>query len=125
MTARVHIAGPSMPLKLLVRLIVENRIGAVPIVDKGGFPIGIVYQSDLLDLQLTGRADAEGAVASNVMIAPPTTTVGDASIAVASRLMEEKSVQHLVVVNAQGRIAGIVTRSDLLRIDSRATCRLA
>src|SRR6202163_3359406 len=48
MTSRVHVAGPQAPFKLLVRLIDENRISAIPIVDQQGVPVGIVSESDLL-----------------------------------------------------------------------------
>ena len=40
MTTRVHVASPETPFKLLVRLIEENRISAVPIVDHNGIPVG-------------------------------------------------------------------------------------
>jgi CBS domain-containing protein len=133
MTTRVHVAGPEMPFKHLVRLIEENRISAVPIVNERGFPIGIVSESDLLLKERRSefesshdrlhprrlqrqRAKAEGGFASDVMTAPPITVGMDASLAVAARLMQEKNVRRLVVVDAQGRIAGIASRSDLLHV---------
>ncbi|MDQ6721023.1 MAG: CBS domain-containing protein, partial [Candidatus Dormibacteraeota bacterium] len=48
MTNRVHVTGPLAPFKFLVRLIEENRVSAIPIVDQLGVPIGIVSESDLL-----------------------------------------------------------------------------
>src|SRR6202162_6755634 len=48
MTTRVHVTGPLAPFKFLVRLIEENRVSAIPIVDQQGVPIGIVSASDLL-----------------------------------------------------------------------------
>ncbi len=133
MTSRVHVADPEMPFKLLVRLIEENHISAVPIVDERGFPMGIVSESDLLFKQRRSElgsshdllhprrkqrqhAKAEGAVASDLMSAPPITVGTDASLATAARLMQEKNVRRLVVVDEQGRIAGIASRSDLLRV---------
>jgi CBS domain-containing protein len=141
MTARVHVAGPEMPFKLLVRLIEENRISAVPIVDERGFPIGIVSESDLLfkerrsELESSHdvlhprrrhlqRAKAEGGVASDVMTKPPITVRADTSLAAAARLMQEKNVRRLVVVDAQGRIEGIVSRSDLLQVFLRTDAEL-
>jgi CBS domain-containing protein len=141
MTARVHVAGPEMPFKILVRLIEENRISAVPIVNERGYPIGIVSESDLLfkerrsELESSHdflhprrnrleRAKADGDVASNVMTAPPITVGMDASLAAAARTMQEKNVRRLVVVDAQGRIAGIVSRSDLLNVFLRSDKQL-
>jgi CBS domain-containing protein len=133
MTARVHVASPVTPFKLLVRLIEENRVSAIPIVDQQGMPIGIVSESDLLfkerrselesshdllHLRKRGRqrAKAKGDVASEVMTSPAITVRSDASLGGAARLMQERNVRRLVVVDARGRIAGIVSRSDLLHV---------
>jgi CBS domain-containing protein len=133
MTARVHVTGPLTPFKLLVRMIEENRISAVPIVDQQGSPIGVVSESDLLLKERRGelgsegsplhlwrrrqdRAKAEGVIASDLMTAPPITVPIGTPISEAARLMQERNVRRLIVVNERGRIAGIVSRSDLLQV---------
>jgi CBS domain-containing protein len=133
MTSRVHVATPLTPFKLLVRLIEENRISAVPIVDQQGIPIGIVSETDLLlkqrrpELESSRdllhvqkrrheRAKAAGTVASEVMTSPAITVGSDTSLSRAARLMQERNVRRLVVVDERGRIAGIVSRSDLLQV---------
>lgn len=133
MTSRVHVASPLAPFKLLVRLIEENRVSAIPIVDQQGLPIGIVSESDLLlkerRLELESsyallhvqkrrheRAKAAGMVASDLMTSPAMTIASDTSLSEAARLMQEKNVRRLVVVDPRGRIAGIVSRSDLLQV---------
>jgi CBS domain-containing protein len=133
MTSHVHVASPLAPFKLLVRLIEENRVSAIPIVDQEGVPIGIVSETDLLlkerrhELESSNdllhlskrrreRAKAAGTVASEVMTAPPITVAFDTSLGDAARHMQEKNVRRLVVVDERGRIAGIVTRSDLLQV---------
>jgi CBS domain-containing protein len=132
MTTRVHIAGPQTPFKLLVRLIEENRVSAIPIVDQHGAPVGIVSESDLLlkerRSELEGqdlvhprkrrelRAKADAIVASELMTSPPITLSADATLADAARMMQERNVRRLVVTDDRGRIAGIVSRSDLLQV---------
>jgi CBS domain-containing protein len=133
MTSHVHVAGPLAPFKLLVRLIEENRVSAIPIVDQRGVPIGIVSESDLLlkerrsELETSNdllhlnkrrreRAKAAATVASEVMTTPPITVALDTSLGEAARHMQEKNVRRLVVVDQRGRIAGIVSRSDLLQV---------
>lgn len=133
MTRHVHVARPETPFKLLVRLIEENRVSALPIVDQQGVPIGVVSESDLLlkerrhELDSTGdllhlqkrrhdRAKAGGTVASEVMTSPAITITADTSLSLAAGLMHEKNVRRLVVVDDRGRIAGIVSRSDLLQV---------
>lgn len=133
MTVRVHVASPLTPFKLLVRLIEENRISAVPIVNQQGVPVGVVSESDLLlkerraELESEGsplhlwrrrqdKIKAEGVIAADLMTSPPVTVQSDALITDAARLMQERNVRRLVVVDGRGRIAGIVSRSDLLQI---------
>jgi CBS domain-containing protein len=137
MTSRVHVARPQAPFKLLVRLIEENRVSAIPIVDDTGLPVGIVSESDLLlksrRLELESsrdllhrqklraeRAKAAGTVAADVMTSPAITVTSDTSLSDAARLMHETNVRRLVVVDGRGRIAGIVSRSDLLQVFLRS-----
>ena len=113
MTKRVHVASPLASFKQLVRLIAENRVSAIPIVDQMGVPIGIVSESDLLLNERT-LARPQDAIASKFMTSPVITVAGDASRKQAASLMRERDVRRLVVVDDRGRIAGIVSRSDLL-----------
>lgn len=133
MTRSVHVARPDTQFKLLVRLIEENRVSAIPIVDQLGMPIGIVSESDLLlkerraefessqplmhrQRRREQRSKAEAVVASELMTSPPITVPTTATLADAARLMQERNVRRLVVVDAQGRIAGILSRSDVLQV---------
>lgn len=137
MTTRVHVASPPTPFKLLVRLIEENRISAIPIVDHDGFPVGVVSESDLLLKERRGelesqadllhlrghrnqRAKSEGLLASDVMTSPPLTVTTDTRLVMAARLMQERNVRRLIVVDQRGKIAGIVSRSDLLQVFLRS-----
>ena len=111
MTSRVHVASPLAPFKYLVRMIEENRVSAIPIVDQQGIPIGIVSESDLLlkerrsELQSSEdvfhlqkrrreRAKAEGTVASEVMTSPAVTVASDTSLSQAARLMQERNIRE-------------------------------
>lgn len=137
MTAHVHVAGPQTPFKLLVRLIEENHVSAIPIVDQHGIPVGIVSETDLLlkerRSELDGaqdlfharrlrelRAKADGLLASDLMTSPPITVPATIGLAQAARLMQERNVRRLVVVDGRGKIAGVVSRSDLLQVFLRS-----
>lgn len=133
MTSQVHVAGRLTQFKRLVQLIEENKISAVPIVDEQGVPIGIVSESDLLLKERRHefesepnrlhplrrreqRAKADGVVASEIMTTPPITVRSDTTLPQAARLMQERNVRRLVVVDERGKIAGIVSRSDVLQV---------
>ncbi len=137
MTRHVHVAGPQTPFKLIVRLIEENRVSAIPIVDQHGVPVGIVSETDLLlkerrqeldqsrDLlharhRREQRVKAEGLLACDLMSSPPITVPATIGLAQAARLMQERNVRRLVVVDERGKIAGIVSRSDLLQVFLRS-----
>jgi CBS domain-containing protein len=133
MTTQVHVARPLTPFKLLVQLIEDNKISAVPIVDEQGIPVGIVSESDLLlkerqeelqsemnllrpRLRREQRAKAAGVVAGEIMTTPAITIGPGMTLSQAARKMQEKNVRHLVVVDGRGKIHGIVSRSDLLQV---------
>lgn len=130
-------ASPPTPFKLLVRLIEENRVSAIPIVDANGFPIGIVSEADLLLKQRRSElaehgdivhplkrrravAKADALIASELMTSPPITIASTASLSDAARVMNERNVRRLVVVDERGKLAGIVSRSDILQVFLRS-----
>ena len=143
MTSRVHVARPLTPFKRLVQLIEENRISAIPIVDAQGVPIGIVSESDLLfkerrhELETESsrlhphrrrqeRAKAEGVVAWEIMTKPTITVRSDATLPQAARVMQERKVRRLVVVDERDKIvessvAVICCRSSFARMTSFVT----
>ncbi|HET9780899.1 MAG TPA: CBS domain-containing protein [Candidatus Dormibacteraeota bacterium] len=137
MTERVHVASPMTPFKLLVRLIEENRVSAIPIVDQHGVPVGVVSESDLLlkerfdELESTSDllhprrhsrelAKAGGMVAADLMSSPAITIASTCRLIDAARLMQERKVRRLVVVDERGKIAGILSRSDILQVFLRS-----
>lgn len=117
MTTHVHCASPNTPFKLLVRLIEENRISAVPIVDHLGMPVGVVSETDLMvKKRRTAASWEEGLQARDIMTSPAITIPAEAPLADAAGLMQERGVRRLVVIDSRGRLSGIATRSDLLQV---------
>ncbi len=133
MTAEVITARLSSPFRELVRLLEQHRISALPVVDDTGRLVGIVSEADLLVKEgyPHGAADAglvdairhhgrlgkaAGTCAAQVMTEPVITVPLGTSVANAARLMVRLGVKRLPVVDAQGKLAGIVTRSDLLKM---------
>jgi CBS domain-containing protein len=133
MTRQVHVASPATPFKVLVHLIEDNRVSAIPIVNEQGTPVGVVSEADLLFKErrqalmdenglLRPRkhrrelGKAHGVVASEIMTSPPLTVAVNTSLIHAARLMQERNVRRLIVVDERGKIAGVVSRSDLLQV---------
>jgi CBS domain-containing protein len=131
MTAPVVTAGEAMPFRDLVALLHAGDIDAVPVVSPAGRVLGVVSRRDLIahpaGLPAAGwpgsgqrrrnRRRAVSRTAAQLMTAPAVTIAPEAAAGQAARLMCRRRVGRLPVISApEGRLAGIVTRSDLLRV---------
>lgn len=132
MTRTVVCVGESTPFKEVVRRMQEFRVSALPVVDEDGVLVGIVSEGDLIlkEAPLLGeearllegrhrrvdRQKAAGRVAGELMTAPAVTVAAAASLGEAAMLMHRNMVKRLPVVDSEGSVLGIVSRSDLLRV---------
>lgn len=121
---------PGTGFKRMASLMHANRISGLPVVDPGGHPVGVVSETDLLAKErrpsmprLTwlhpGRTmehvRSRGTTAEEVMTSPAVTVTLHTGLVVAARRLDEHGVRRLLVVDDDGRLAGVVTRHDLLR----------
>jgi len=133
MTTKVVYAQASTSYEELVRLLTERYVSAVPVVDADRRVLGIVSEADLLlkrqhpanhfqRFLLEGKqrrlesAKAKGATAAALMSRPAITIDQEAPVVEAARLLHKHLVKQLPVVDPQGRLVGIISRSDLLRV---------
>jgi CBS domain-containing protein len=132
MTRDVVVVIASTPFKEIVRRMQEHRVSAVAVLDAGARLVGIVSEADLLlkeDTDLEGegrlfegrqrRTEREkhvAVVAGQLMTSPPVRTGPVATLAEAARLMHRRGIKRLPVVSAEGRVLGIVSRADLLKV---------
>jgi CBS domain-containing membrane protein len=99
-----------------VRLIMnQHHVKAVPVVDAERRVVGIVTIYDLFNLQLANLDPA-----SKIMTSPVTTIGADEPVARLVALMSDAGLRHIPVVDGEGRLAGIVTRSELIAVLNRA-----
>jgi len=133
MTADVVTVTEQAPFVELVRLLAVHKVSALPVVDGDGRVVGIVSEADLLRKEeyqdeqegphlLEGRsrriarAKAAGHTAADVMSAPVVTVSPEETVPVAARLLARHGIKRLPVVDEAGRLVGIVSRADLLRL---------
>jgi CBS domain-containing protein len=111
MTRNVTCAARDLRVEQLVKLMVHNHIGCLPVIDDLGRPIGMVTKLDLVE-QL-GVRDRE--TATEIMM-PLAMTLGDhATVAHAARMMADEDVHHVPIVDNEGRLIGIVSSMDIVR----------
>jgi CBS domain-containing protein len=112
------------PFKEIAHLLQEYDITAVPVVDADDRPVGVVSEADLLHKMWgwrEGESDAAPAKASAVdaaglMTSPAVCARKEWSVVDAARMMAEHGIKRLLVVDEEGRLTGVVSRSDLLRV---------
>ncbi len=133
MTENVVAVRADAGFKELVEVMRRRRVSAFPVIDDADRVIGVVSQSDLLVREvyparpvLTAAANrqripakAEGLTAAELMTSPAVTVTADASITEAARIMYRHRVNRLPVTDPGGRLAGVVSRSDLLAVYDR------
>ena len=140
MTHTVVAVGRDAPFKDVVKLMQEWKVSAVPVLAGEGRVIGVVSEADLLLKEefrdsdpdrltqlrrLPDLAKAGGMTAADVMSAPAVTVHPDATLTQAARIMAQRQVKRLPVVNDEGLLEGVVSRADLLKVFLRTDDEIA
>lgn len=135
MTRRVVSARATASFKEMVDMLRRHRISAFPVLDNHDRVVGVVSEADLLVKEAVQAAGtnlvaalrhvreedkASGITAGDLMTRPPITIGPDASVAEAARIMYDRRVKRLPVVNTSGHLLGIISRADVLAVFSRA-----
>jgi len=108
----------SGPLPKAARVMLENKITALPVVDERREMVGIITTSDIFRFILAELPDLkENLTAKDYMTSHVVTLDPDASLLEAHRLMGAERIRSLPVVE-DGELKGIVTRTDLLSNDN-------
>ncbi len=132
MSVDVTTVGPDAPLHQIVDLVVGKSYRAIPVV-QDGVPVGIITNSDLVtrgglavrvellttldDAQYRAEIDqlaGAAKTAADVMTPNPVCVVGTIPLSEAATMMCRRRLKRLPVLDADGRLAGIVSRADVL-----------
>jgi CBS domain-containing protein len=137
MTREVLTVRPETPIHEAAALMASRGISGLPVVDGEGRVVGILSEGDLIVRQKPREplpwwrqffADAEalareyrkavGTTAGDVMTTEALSIDPEAPLAAAALILHERRIRRLPVV-ANGRLAGIVSRGDLVRALAR------
>lgn len=114
----LHVA-PHATVAQALRTMIDRDIGAVVVVDEDSV-VGVFTERDLTR-RLLDDADLLTREVGEVMSTPVTTVSPSDEVVFIFRLMTERGIRRLPVVDG-GRLVGIVTERDLLRwVDAVAT----
>ncbi|MEQ4725896.1 CBS domain-containing protein [Nonomuraea sp. B19D2] len=142
MTSKVVSVTAATSFKDIAEALIAGGVSAVPVLDDDDHVIGMVSEADLLCKEEfyregyrpplrarlrhpKGRRKAEGDTAAELMTSPAITVFPDASAVWAARLMDAHDVKRLAVVDYNGRLQGIVSRRDLVKLFVRSDEEIA
>jgi len=139
MTANLVTVKPLDTVETVLKLLEERHISGLPVVNEDGKVVGVISEADLLfkerplrmPLYLTFLGSVIylepldkfaqqlkktlGILVQDVMTPDPITITPDAPVSQAANLMLEKRINRVPVVDKEGKLIGIITRSDLMR----------
>jgi CBS domain-containing protein len=130
MTRAPQKVGLSTPLDEVARLFLASSFTGMPVVDEQNRPLGVIAQSDLiykanmpLRIGLLARSDQEKTAcvlkalaskrAGDIMTKPAVSVGQDKLVADAVKIMVEKKVKRLPVVDDAGKLVGNISRLDV------------
>jgi CBS domain-containing protein len=139
MTREPILARSEMSVKEAIKILADRRISGLPVVDENDLLIGIISETDLmwqetgvtppayimvLDsviyLENPSRYEQElhkalGQTVGEVMSRVPVSIAPEKSVQEAAKLLHDRNIHRLPVVDPAGKVIGILTRGDIVR----------
>lgn len=109
-------ADKNMTVRAACRLMVENKIGAVLVLEDRRI-VGIFTERDVLNKILAASLDPDATELSQVMVREPQTIRADKPLAYALHIMAEGGFRHVPVVDGNDLPVGMVSARDALGQD--------
>lgn len=130
---------PQTPIKEAIKILANQCISGLPVVDDTGKLVGIISETDLLwqetgvepplhivfldsviYLENPARYDQElhkalGQTVGEVMSNHPVSVKSDQPLRKAAKLMQEKSIRRVAVTDEEDKVIGILTTGDIVR----------
>jgi CBS-domain-containing membrane protein len=136
MTRNVITVKRSADLHEAARILSDNRISGMPVVDDDNRVIGVISQADLLVLAGMARehtfkdilrnllgepapARKAGNKVGDVMSFPPITSKAGDEIGDVAKIFDDRRIKRLPVVDDEGKLIGIISRADIVRAIGR------
>jgi CBS domain-containing protein len=103
-------------LQETVKTMAERNVGLLPIVDDEGRPLAVISERDVIRALAAGASLDDPALAA-ARRRPLITVTPDVDVHEALVKMRRGGVRHLLVVDKEGRLVGVVSIRDFMRDD--------
>jgi CBS-domain-containing membrane protein len=139
MTRDLITVQPETSIKDVIQILADNHIGGLPVVDASEQLVGVISETDLLwqesgvtpppyimlldsviYLENPGTYERElhkalGQTAAEVMTTKPITIAPDKPLSEAAKIMHDRRIHRLFVLDDRKRVIGVLTVGDIIR----------
>lgn len=120
MTSPVVVASPRDSLARVRNLMIRYRVGRIVVIDEAGHPVGIITKTDLARVVSANPHKSIDTIrAEEAMTPKPITLKPRSGIRDAAKIMLEKNIGGIPIVDEDDRLVGIITKTDLVKAYTR------
>ena len=114
MSQDVQWIGPNDTAARAARLMAFNNLGFLPVCSADGIPLGVLTDRDIALRVVGGDRPGAKTKVGEVMTAPIQAVPPQCPVDRVGELMAERNVSHVLVVESDGHLKGVVSLADLL-----------
>jgi CBS domain-containing protein len=114
MSTTVRVCRPDTDLAAVAKLMWDHDCGFIPVVDPAGGIVGVITDRDICMASATRRSIPERISATQAMSGPIHACAPSDSVKSALAVMKRFTVRRLPVVDAGGRLQGVVSLNDIV-----------
>lgn len=98
-----------------MRLLIDNNIGSLVVTDEQDHPVGIITERDIFHLAFRYRGDMMDMKVGENMTDSLTTASPEDDLEHIARLMTERRIRHVPIVDQNQQLCGIVSIGDVVK----------
>ena len=117
MTTEPITVEPDTTLGEVATLMKQEDCGSIPVVEAGRL-VGIVTDRDIVIRGVAGGTDPKTQRVSTIMSADPVTIGADDDVTEAEKVMADRQIRRLPVIE-DGRLVGIIVTAQIARADDK------
>ena len=106
---------PGDPVAKVAGIMKQQDVGSVPVIESASERrlVGIVTDRDIVVKVVAGGRVLEQATVKDAMTPNPATCREDDDLEQAMKLMKERQVRRMPIVDGSGRLSGIIAQADV------------
>lgn len=115
MTTRIEMVADTIPMTFAAKLLADKHITGLPVTTEEGDLVGVLSWTDVMNALSTNAAEVLSGTVRDYMTDRIVAVGVDATVRDAASVMTRGSVHRVLVVDANGNLAGLVSAVDIVR----------